>query len=86
MPLIVAIVFILVNLSGKEGKKTTRVDTYVAGGGSPVFKVNENRFIRKTVTKRHIDRDSGGGGRSGGGGGHHISSGGHSHGGGGRSR
>jgi len=86
IPLVVAVIFILVNLSGKEGKKTTSVNTYVAGGGSPVFKVNENRFIRKTVTKRHIDRDSGSGGRSGGGGGHHTSAGGHSHGGGGRSR
>lgn len=88
VPLVAAVVFILINLSGKEGKKTTQVDTYVAGGGRPVFKVNENRFIRKTVTRRHIDRDSGSGGRSGGGGGGggHVSSGGHTHGGGGRSR
>lgn len=84
VPLVVAIVFILINLSGKEGKKTTQVNTYVAGVGRPVFKVNENRFIRKSVTRRHIERSSGSS-HSGGGGGH-ISSGGHSHGGGGRSR
>lgn len=84
-PLVVAVIFILINLSGKEGKKTTSTDTYMAGG-RPVFKVNENRFIRKTVTRRHIDRSSGSGGGGGGGGGHHMSAGGHSHGGGGRSR
>lgn len=81
IPLIAAAAFILFNLSGKEGKKTTQVNTYVGGTGGPVFAVNENRFIRKSVTKRHIQRSSGGGG-----GGGHISAGGHFHGGGGRSR
>jgi len=87
IPRIVGIVFILLNLSGKEGKKTTQVNTYVAGAGRPMFKRNENHFIRKQVTRRHIERSSGGSSRSGGGGGGgHISAGGHSHGGGGRSR
>lgn len=84
IPAIIAAAFILFNLSGKEGKKTTQVNTYVGGTDGPVFAVNENRFIRKSVTKRHIDRSSGGSG--GGGGGGHVSAGGHSHGGGGRSR
>ncbi len=87
-PLLVAVIFVVCNMSGKEGKKTVKVDTYVGGVGHPVYKVKEDRFLRRSVTKRHIDRSSGGGGggRSGGGGGHHTSSGGHSHGGGGRSR
>lgn len=87
VPLIAAAVFILLNMSGKEGKKTTQTNTYVAGTGSPVFKKNENHFIRKQVTRRHIERSSSGS-RSGGGGGGggHISAGGHTHGGGGRSR
>lgn len=85
IPAIAAVAFILLNLSGKEGKKTTQVNTYVGGTGGPVFAVNENRFIRKSVTKRHIERNSGSSG-GGGGGGAHVSSGGHSHGGGGRSR
>ena len=85
IPLLVAVGFILVNLSGKEGKRTTAPNTYVGGTGKPVFAVNEDRFIRKTVTKRHIERSSGSSGGGGGGGGH-VSSGGHSHGGGGRSR
>lgn len=86
-PFIVALIFVLLNMSGKEGKKTVTANTYLAGG-RPVFKVNEDRFIRKTVTKRKIETSSGSGGgsRSGGGGGHHTSSSGHSHGGGGRSR
>lgn len=88
IPVIVAVVFILMNLSGKEGKKTTQANTYVAGAGKAFFKKNENHFIRKQVTRRHIERSSSGGTRSGGGGGggHHMSAGGHSHGGGGRSR
>ncbi len=88
-PFIVAFIFVLLNMSGKEGKKTITAETYLGGGKRPVFKVREDRFIRKTVTKRKIDRDSGGGGgsrSSGGGAGHHTSSSGHSHGGGGRSR
>lgn len=85
IPLIVAVVFIILNLSGKEGKKTTSANTYVAGGGNAHFPVKRDMFLRKTTTKRHIERSSSGGGHSGGGGGH-VSSGGHSHGGGGHSR
>jgi len=83
--LVAAIIFIVVNVSGKEGKKTVQMNTYLGGIGRPVYKVNENRFIRKQVTTRHIDRSSGSG-SGGGGGGSHISAGGHSHGGGGHSR
>lgn len=85
LPLIVAVVYVCLNLSGKEGKKTTTTNTYLEGN-KPDFKVHEDRFIRRTVTQHHIDRSSGSSGGSGGGGGHHTSSGGHSHGGGGHSR
>lgn len=86
VPLVAAVVFVLLNLSGKEGKKTTQVTTYLEGG-RPEFTVNRDRFLRKTTTKRRIQTSSGSGGHGGGGGGgHHTSSGGHSHGGGGRSR
>lgn len=81
IPGIVAIVFIIINLSGKEGKKTTVATSYVEGG-RPNFRVNEDHFIRKTVSTRHIPKSS----SSSGGGGGHISAGGHSHGGGGHSR
>lgn len=84
VPLVAAVIFVLFNLSGKEGKKTTQATTYLQGG-RPDFKVNNDRFLRKTTTKRRIETSSGGG-HGGGGGGHHTSSGGHSHGGGGRSR
>ena len=84
IPLVAAIIFIFCNISGKEGKKTTSANTYVAGGGQPHFPVKRDMFLRKTTTKQHIERSSSGG--SGGGGGGHVSSGGHSHGGGGHSR
>lgn len=50
------------------------------------FTVQQDMFLRKYVTKQHIDRDGGGGGGGGGGGSSHSSSGGHSHGGGGSHR
>lgn len=74
-----AVIFTACNWQSKRGKKTTTAVTYVAGG-KPVFQVRKDRFIRKTVTQRKIQRSSGGSGGSGGGGG-----GGH-HGGGGHSR
>lgn len=82
IPLIVAVVFIGINLSGKEGKKTTVATSYVEGG-KPNFRVSDDHFIRTTTSTRHIDTSSSSGG---GGGGSHVSSGGHSHGGGGHSR
>lgn len=85
IPLIAAVVYALLHLSGKEGKRTTAATTYLEGN-QPNFKVKEDRYLRKTVTQRHIDRSSGSGGGHSGGGGHHTSSGGHSHGGGGHSR
>ena len=47
------------------------------------MRLREDRFIRKTVSKTKIERDSGSGG---GGSGHHMSAGGRSHGGAGHSR
>ncbi len=75
-----AVIFIACNWRSKKGKKTTTAVTYVAGG-EPSFWVHEDRFIRKTVTQRKIERSSGGGGGSssgGGGGGGHHGGGGHS--------
>lgn len=77
-------VFILLNWRSKEGKKTTTAITYVAGR-QPNFRVSEDRFLRKTVTKHKIQRSSSGGGHHGGGGRSHGGGGGH-HGGGGHSR
>lgn len=78
--LITAVIFAICNWQSRRGKKTTTATTYVAGG-QPVFRVQTDRFLRKTVTQRKIETSSsgGGGGRSHGGGGGH-------HGGGGRSR
>ena len=81
VPIIVAVIFICVNLSGKEGRKTTVSDTYLEKPAE--FRRKEDTFLRKTTTSRKIETSSGSGG---GGGGHHTSSGGHSHGGGGHSR
>lgn len=79
--LIAAVMFASLNWRSKEGKKTTTAVTYVAGR-APVFRVSEDRFLHKTVTRRKIETSSGGGG---GGGGSHGGGGGH-HGGGGHSR
>lgn len=76
-----AVIFCAVNWRSREGKKTTTATTYVAGR-EPVFRVSQDRFLRKTVSKRRIETGSGG---SGGGGGGHGGGGG-SHGGGGHSR
>lgn len=76
------VLYIGINLNANKGKRTVGVHTYVAGG-EPRMKRREDLFLHKTVTRRHIERNSGGGG---GGGGHHVSGGGVSHGGGGHSR
>ncbi len=86
IPLIVAGVFIAVHLKSKEGKVTTTSSTYVIG--NPQMNRMSDDFIRKSVSSRVIQSDSGGS-RSGGGGGRggsHRSSSGRSHGGGGRRR
>ena len=86
VPIIVAIVFALTNLSQKATKDTTTAETYVAGG-KPDFKERRDDFIRKSVVTRHISTSSGSsGGRSSGRGGSHRSSSGVRHGGGGRRR
>lgn len=88
---VAALIYAVVCLKNAKAKDTTTAATYVLNG-RPVVRVREDRFIRKDVVRRHIERDhSGGGGggshHSGGGSyGHHSSSSGHSHGGGGRRR
>lgn len=84
--LLATVVFVIVNMSSRKGKKTTNQRSYV-NGGQPRMRRKEDAFIRKSVTSRTIETSSGGGGgSSSGGGGHHISSSGASHGGGGHSR
>jgi uncharacterized protein len=79
--LVCALIYLGVNMSGKVGKKTTVASTYLDDGAAE-FLVNENTFIRKTLTQRTIETSS----SSGGGGGGHVSGGGGFHGGGGHSR
>jgi len=81
--LVVAIIYMICNWSGKKGKKTTVSTTYVEGG-RPVFKRREDTFLYKNVTKRRIETSSSRSG--GGGGGAHRSAGGGMRGGGGRGR
>ena len=81
--LIASVIFICCNWRSREGKKTTTANTYVAGR-EPVFRVSQDRFLRKSVTSRKIQTSSGGSG--GGGGRSHGGGGGGHHGGGGRSR
>ena len=88
IPIVVAIGFILVNLKSKEGQVTTQANTYVDNGRAKV-NVSQDQFLRKSVSTRVIQTDSGGSRSSGGGGGRggsHRSSSGRSHGGGGRRR
>ena len=80
--LIAAVIFACLNWQSKEGKKTTTATTYVAGR-APVFRVSEDRFLRRTVTRHKIESHRGTGG---GGGGHSHGGGGGHHGGGGHSR
>ncbi|MBO5208333.1 MAG: TPM domain-containing protein [Lachnospiraceae bacterium] len=78
--LVAAVIFIIANWKSKSGKDTTTAVTYVEGKKAD-FVNNRDVFVRKSVTKRHIQTSSSsGGGHSGGGGG------GGSHGGGGHSR
>ena len=81
---VVALVYALVHLHQKKAQDTTQANTYVAGG-KPVMNIQRDDFIRKSVTKRHIERSSSSG-SSGGRGGSHRSSSGVRHGGGGRRR
>ncbi|MCM1496543.1 MAG: TPM domain-containing protein [Bacteroides sp.] len=74
---IVTIIFLLVNLRKKLGKKTTNMSTYVQGGQADIT-AKRDVFLSKHTTQRHIDTSSGGGGghSSGGGGGGHSGGGG----------
>ena len=87
-PLVLAVLgtvlFVESALRNHRGSKTVNLTTYVEGG-KPELMRQEDIFLRKTVTKRHIERNTGSGG-GGGGGGHHTSSRGVSHGGGGHRR
>lgn len=82
IPIIVAIIFALVNLRRPAARVTTTSTTYVAGG-EPRMNHREDTFIRKNVVTRRIQTNSG---TSGGGGGSHRSSSGVRHGGGSRRR
>lgn len=80
--IIASVIFIIINLAGRKGAKTTTAHTYV-NGKEPHFRVREDRFLRKSVTQRKIESSSSGGSH---GGGHSGSSHGGSHRGGGHSR
>ncbi len=84
--LVATLVYAASHMSPRLAEDTTRVNTYVEGG-KPELKHKSDNFVRKSLTKRHIETSSSGSsssGRSGGGGGHHRSSSGASHGGGSR--
>lgn len=85
LPVFIAIVYALSNLSQSKAQNTTAVNAYVAGG-KPEVRDKTDAFIRKSLVTRKIETSSGGSGgsRSSGGGGHHHSSSGASHGGGSR--
>lgn len=77
--LIVTAIYLIVNLSGRKGKKTTTAETYIARDAQPALHNTQDIFVTKHVTRRRIESSSGGGG----GGTRSFSSGGHSFGGGG---
>lgn len=76
IPFLATLIFILINLTKKLGKKTTSKDTYVQGGQADIV-ARRDIFLSKHTTSRHIETSSGGGG-----GGGHRGGGGHSGGGG----
>ncbi len=78
--LIVTVIYLIVNLSGRKGKKTTNAETYIARDAQPMLHNTQDVFVTKHTTRRRIESSSGGGG---GGGTRSFSSGGHSFGGGG---
>lgn len=73
MGLLAAVLFAVCNGRSKKGAKTTTALTYT-GGVQPVFRVKQDRFLRKSVVTRKIQSNNGssggGGGGSHGGGGH----------------
>lgn len=83
--LVTAVIFVCINWKSKSGKKTVVATTYVAGR-QPDFRVSQDRFLRKTVSQRKIQTNSGGGHGGGGGHSHGGGGGGGHHGGGGHSR
>ncbi len=81
--IIALVIFIPANWKSGSGSKTTTAATYL-NGGVEHFSNKQDIFLRKSVTKRHIDTSSSSGGHSGGG--SSGGGGGGSHGGGGHSR
>ena len=81
---VIAAIFFAINCFGRKGKKTTTSTTYVEGGG-PIIRLKRDQFLRKSLNRVKIQRDSSSGG-GGGGGGVHRSAGGSSFGGGGHRR
>lgn len=69
--LVIAVLYVLINWRSKVGDRTTVSTTYVANG-RPNVTHKADTFLRKSVTKRKIEKSSGGGGGGGGhgGGGH----------------
>lgn len=86
VPIVVALIYAVVNSTQKKTKDTTTANTYVPDG-MPTMNNQRDEFIRKSVTQRRIQTSSSGGSggsHHSGGGGHHYSRSGASHGGGGR--
>lgn len=84
--IVIGAVVTFVMVFRRGGRVTTNSRTYFDASGSHLD-AKEDRFVNRTVTRRHIEKPKGGGGGHGGsgGGGVHMSSGGGTHGGGGRS-
>ena len=61
IPLLAALIFLLVNLGSRFGKKTTDKGTYVQGGKANVT-ARQDVFLEKHTISRHISSSSGGGG------------------------
>lgn len=85
LSIVITAAYVLSHLAKNRGEKTVNERTYLARENQMRMKRKEDIFLRKSVSSRKIETNSGGG-RGGGGGGHHVSSGGVSHGGGGHRR
>lgn len=80
IPLVVLVVFVIVNMRSRIGSETVQPNSYVAGG-VPVMKEKSDQLVNKFVTTRRIPKNTEGSSGHGGGG-NHVSSGGGSRGGG----
>ncbi|MBE5867688.1 MAG: TPM domain-containing protein [Lachnospiraceae bacterium] len=61
--LIPALIYIVIHLKNKEGKKTTNLNTYIDNeiGGAPRFVVQRDDLVNQYITSRRIPRNSGSG-------------------------